>query len=75
MAFTVFKRLTSSPEDWWLVLLVREGEEAYALNGTQIKGMVSGLSRNVSQYILHEGEAAGGLHFKTWSDLFQQLLS
>lgn len=75
ITFTVFKRLTNSAQDWWLVLLVREGTEAYALNATQVKRMVSGLSRNRSQYIVHEQDAAGGLHFKTWDDLFRQLSS
>jgi hypothetical protein len=75
MTFTVFKKLASSTQDWWLVLLVREGKEAYVLNATQVKGIVSGLSRNDLQYIFHEGDAASGLRFKTWDDLFQQLLS
>jgi hypothetical protein len=74
VAFTVFNKLCASGRDWRLVLLVRGGEEGYVLTGTQVSGMVSGLSKNATEYILQEADAAGGLHFETFDDLYRRVL-
>jgi len=75
IAFTVYKKLCASVLDWRLVLLVRDGEEGYVLTATQVKGMVSGLSTNATEYIFHETDAASGPYFRTFEDLYRQLLS
>jgi hypothetical protein len=56
-------------------MLVRGGEEGYVLTATQVKGMVSGLSTNATEYIFHETDAASGRHLGTFEDLCGQLLS
>jgi hypothetical protein len=73
VAFTIYKRLSASTLDWRLVLLVRSGEEAYLLTRAQIGGMVSALSTNATEYILHERDATAGQYFKAFNDLFQRL--
>jgi hypothetical protein len=75
IAFTVYQRLAGSSQDWRLALLVREGEEGYLLSGTQIKGMVSALSTNATEYILHEADATAGWHFTTFEALYKRLLT
>src|SRR6185437_7671861 len=75
IAFTVFNRLSASTPDCGLVLLVRDGEEGYALTATQVNGMVSGLSKNATEHIFHETDAAAGLHFKTFEALYQHLVA
>ncbi len=73
VAFTVFNKLCASGRDWRLVLLVRGGEEGYVLTGSQVRGMVSGLSKNATEYILQETDTAGGSHFKTFDDLYRHV--
>jgi hypothetical protein len=56
-------------------MLVRNGEDAYVLTAIQVKGMVSGLSQNATECIFHETDAASSLYFRTFDDLYRQLLA
>jgi hypothetical protein len=75
IAYTVFNKLVASGREWCLVLLVRDAEEGYLLTETQVNGMVSGLSTNATEYILHEADAAAGVHFKTFQQVYKDLVT
>jgi hypothetical protein len=75
VAFNVFNKLCASGREWRLIVLVRGGEDGYVLTGTQVRGMVTGLSKNATEYILHETDAGVGSYFKTFDDLYQHVLT
>ena len=70
----MFKRLSSSCLPWTLVLLLGDAEKGYALSHTQVKAMVTGLSYNSTQYIVHERDATIGVHFVNFNSLFLRFL-
>ena len=75
IAFSVYRKLVDSGRDWLLVLLVRDGEEGYLLSGTQVSGMVTALSTNATEHILHESDASSGFHFRTFEEAYSRILA
>lgn len=68
------RKLASLNYPWSLVLLVGDGERGYALSSTQVSAMISGLTSNSHDHIVHEEDAMRGFRFDTFDALFRYLL-
>jgi hypothetical protein len=70
----IYPKLSSSMKNWSLVLLIGDAEVGYVLSHTQVTAMISGLSCNNHDYIVHERDAEAGTKFTRFDDLFRYLI-
>ncbi len=74
ITYAVRDKLVASGRKWCLVLL-EDTEEGYLLTGAQVSQMKSVLSKGGTQYHVKVKNAATGVRFKSFEQLYRALIS